>query len=82
MVWPLGILIRASAEPADVDDAEIDMLLQALAPGRRHQPVLVSAVAGLGGIGKTEPALRTAAEPGLHRFVLGRSGLGCFVRVI
>ncbi|WP_217210235.1 ATP-binding protein [Streptomyces sp. AC550_RSS872] len=43
-------------------DEEVAKLLQALAPGERHQTVLVSALAGLGGIGKTELALQTAAR--------------------
>ncbi|MFI6638740.1 AAA family ATPase [Streptomyces sp. NPDC050504] len=43
-------------------DAEVAALLSALAPGAPHRPVLVSAVAGLGGIGKTELAVQTATR--------------------
>ncbi|KUH40198.1 MULTISPECIES: ATP-binding protein [Streptomyces] len=41
-------------------EAELTALLRELAPGVRQQAVLVSAVAGLGGVGKTELVVQTA----------------------
>ncbi|MDU9001184.1 tetratricopeptide repeat protein [Streptomyces mirabilis] len=51
-------------------DTDVDQILQGLAPdsGARRRPVLVAAVAGLAGVGKTELVIQTATralkEPG------------------